>query len=174
MKELEIFKYGICFQNWGELYSGCKAMWITPQDVITFCENKKIKQANDEDYISLYLALDDSYFQFLEQLKKLILKNNCVAIEKNEDEISDCVFDYIPSIYFKIWELEFLLEIISLPICVNDKLTEIALLFDKMNYPEEWKIFLFYQKQDGNILDNNSLYQNLINYVEEKIEKFKY
>lgn len=174
MIEFEIFKYGIYFKNLGDLYAGCKANWITPQDVISICENKLIKPINTEDYVLLYLALDDSYYQFLDQLKKLILKNEQISIEKNEDESSDYIFEYIPDRYFKTWELEFLMEIVNLPISVNDKLNEVLWLFDRMNYPEEWKPFLLFQQQeDGAILDNDSLYQNLLNYIEEQKVKLK-
>ncbi len=175
MKELELFKHNLRFQSWGELYLGCKADWITPQDVMVFCENKKVMPANDEDFVSLYLAIHDSNYQFLEQLKALLLKYEGVTISKNEDEVNDCVFNYIPKKYFKIWELEYLLEAISLPISVSDKLHEVASLFDKMNYPEEWKPFLYYQQlfEKGNMLDENTLYQNLIDYIEEQKENYK-
>ena len=175
MKELELFKQNLRFQSWGELYLGCKANWIAPNDVMEFCENKKVKPANDEDYTALYLALDDSNYQFLEQLKALLLKYEGVAISKNEDELRDYIFNYLPSKYFKIWELEYLLEAISLPISVSDKLHEVASLFDKMNYPEEWKPFLYYQQlfEKGNMLDENTLYQNLIDYIEEQKENYK-
>ena len=76
MKELELFKHNLRFQSWGELYLGCKANWITPKDVMAFCENKKVKPATDEDYTALYLALDDSNYQFLEQMKALLLKKS--------------------------------------------------------------------------------------------------
>ena len=174
MKELELFKQNLRFQSWGELYLGCKANWIAPNDVMEFCENKKVKPATDEDYTALYLALDDSYHQFLEQLKTLVLKNENITISKNEDELNDCVFNYIPQKYFKIWELEYLLEAISLPISVSDKLHEVASLFDKMNYPEEWKPFLYYQpKENGAISGEATLYQNLLNYIEEQKENYK-
>lgn len=104
MKTLEINKTGLHFQSWGELYCGCKANWITPEDVL-------------------------------------------VLLRDNKDELSDIVFDYIPSKFFKIWELEFLMEIINSPLLVSEKLNQVALLFDEMNYPEEWKPFLFYQQQ---------------------------
>ena len=174
MKELELFKHNLRFQSWGELYLGCKAKWITPQDVMAFCENKKVKPANDEDYAALYLALEDSYHQFLEQLKTLVFKNENITITKNEDELTDCVFNYIPSKYFKIWELEFLMETISLPISVSDKLSEVASLFDNMNYPEEWKPFLHYQPQEnGKVSGEDAIYQRLINYIEEQKENYK-
>ena len=174
MKELELFKYNLRFQSWGELYLGCKTNWITPQDVVCFYENNKVR-ANEEDLVSLYLALEDSYHQFLEQLKTLVLKNENITISKNEDELNDFVFNYIPSKYFKIWELEFLMETISLPISISEKLSEVATLFDKMNYPEEWKPFLYYQQlfEKGKMLDENTLYQNLIDYIEEQKENYK-
>ena len=173
MKELEIFKYGIRFQSWGELYAGCKASWITAQDIISYCEFNRTTMADDYSFISLYLAIEESYYQFLELLKILLENTEGVVIKKNEDEVSDCYFDYIQSKYFKIWELEFLIEIINSTVSVDDKLNEVALLFDQMNYPEEWKNFLYYQPQDnGKYYDNLSLYQNMIDYVEKQKKNY--
>ena len=170
MKQLEIFKYDLSFQHWGELYLGCKTKWITPNDVLSFCENNKIKLAGETDYISLYLAFDNSLFQFYEQLKILVLETNDVPIIKNEDELSENVYDYIPSEYFKIWELEFLLRIKNAPLNNAEKLDEIAFLFDVMNYPEAWKSFLYYQQQEnGMLLSNAALYQNFTSYIEQEI-----
>ena len=124
--------------------------------------------------MSLYLALEDSYYQFLEQLKTLVSKNENITISKNEDELNDCVFNYIPSKYFKIWELEFLMETISLPISISEKLHEVASLFDKVNYPEEWKPFLHYQpREDGKVSGEDAIYQKLIDYIEEQKENYK-
>jgi len=169
-KALEIFKIGIKFRHWGELYLGCKTQWITPNDVLFFCKNKKIKPAGGTDYISLYLAFENSLFQFYEQLKILVLETVGVPIIKNEDELSENVYDYIPSEYFKIWELEFLLRIKNAPLNNAEKLDEIAFLFDAMNYPEAWKSFLYYQQQkNGMLLSNAALYQNFTNYIDKEI-----
>jgi hypothetical protein len=145
MKQLNIFKENVKFTNWGELYAGCKRNWITSSDVLDFCEKKLIRNVYDEQYVELHLALDDSLFAFYEKLKEYIIKENAVPIIKNEDELTNYVFDYIPSIYFRIWELEFLLEIKNAPLSNTEKLDEIAFVFDAMNYPENWKVFLYYQ-----------------------------
>jgi hypothetical protein len=173
MKTIEIIKTGLHFQSWGEIYCGCKANWITPEDVLVLLRDNKVDHADEKDFVSLYLALDESYYQFLEQLKSLLYREEGIVISKNEDELSDIVFDYIPSKFFKIWELEFLMEIINSPLLVSEKLNQVALLFDEMNYPEEWKPFLFYQQQkDGCYLDEKTLYQNLNNYVESQKRLF--
>ena len=64
MTKLEIFKYNLRFQSWGELYLGCKAKWITPQDVVCFYENNKVK-AKEEDFVSLSLALKNGERSFI-------------------------------------------------------------------------------------------------------------
>lgn len=173
MKTIEIIKTGLHFQSWGEIYCGCKANWITPKDVLVLLRDNKVDHADEKDFVSLYLALEESYYQFLKQLKILLENTEGVVIKKNEDEISDYYFDYIPSKYFKIWELEFLIEIINSTVSVDNKLNEVALLFDQMNYPEEWKNFLYYQPQaNGKYLDNLSLYQNMIDYVEKQKKNY--
>jgi hypothetical protein len=174
MQQLEIFKEGVVFRYWGELYAGCKAQWISPRDVLNFCENDKIRTSNAERYMALYLALDDSLFSFYEQVKSFIIKDKDIPIVKNEDELENYFFYYISHKYFRIWELEFLLKIKKLSISDIEKLEEIASVFDKMNYPEQWKRFLYYQPQGNRkFLNFSELYYNFLSYVEQEIQKQK-
>jgi hypothetical protein len=96
MKQLEIFKENIKFVYWGELYAGCKMKWITSSDVLDFCNKKFINNVSEEEYIDLYLALDDSLYAFYTKLKKYTMKEGCELIVKNEDEGCDFGFTYIP------------------------------------------------------------------------------
>lgn len=58
MKTIEIIKTGLHFQSWGEIYCGCKANWITPEDVLVLLRDNKVDHADEKDFVSLHLALD--------------------------------------------------------------------------------------------------------------------
>jgi len=97
-----------------------------------FCENQLINNVDEDVYVDLYLSLEESLFCFLEKLKELTAKDG-EPIIKNEDEKTDDGFFYIPSQYFRIWELEFLLRIRNKEASEIDKISEITDLFDFMN-----------------------------------------
>jgi hypothetical protein len=173
MKQLEIFKENIKFIYWGELYAGCKMKWITSSDVLDFCNKKFINNVSEEEYIDLYLALDDSLYAFYTKLKKYTMKEGCELIVKNEDEGCDFGFTYIPAVYFRIWQLEFLLQIENKSSTNEEKIEEVSFLFDAMNYPDKWRPFYFYAI-DGN--DNFSIsdkYAKFLLHIQEEIDWFR-
>jgi hypothetical protein len=165
---MEIFKYNIKFLSWGEVYLGLKKQWINPNEVISFCESNRVKTCDDTRMVELILALEDSLFTFYEKVKKFIIEDRDSPIIKNEDE-QERDFNYIPSIYWEIWKLEFLLRIDALEISTKEKLEEIAHLFDTFDYPEEWKPFLYYQSPPGGKwLNDNELYNKFNTYLNNK------
>lgn len=174
MRQLNIFREGIIFRHWGEVYLGCKAQWITLADVLEFCKNGKIIELNEERCLALYLALDNSLFDFYEQIKLFVYEDKYPLINKTEDSLHDILSEYIPTIYWEIWKVEFLLEIRDLPVSYAEKLDEIASLFDQMNYPEDWKSFIYYQNRpNGAFLNETTLYHNFLNYIDRKILELK-
>ena len=174
MKQLEIFKENIKFVHWGELYAGCKMKWITISDVLDFCDKRLIHNVFEEDYIDLYLALEDSLYMFYTKLKEYIIKEGGEPIVKNEDESCDYGFDFIPPAYFRIWQLEFLLEIKNKSLTIEEKIEDVSFLFDAMNYPDKWRPFYFYnispQKINATIADK---YSSFLLYIQEEIAFFK-
>lgn len=174
MKQLEIFKENLKFTQWGELYAGIKMNWITTSDVLFFCENQLINNVDEDVYVDLYLSLDESLFCFLAKLKELTAKEG-EPIIKNEDEKTDEGFFYIPSQYFRIWELEFLLRIRNKEASEVDKIREITDLFDFMNYPEPWKDFYLYpiSKDDKCFGGIPSQYSKFLKYVQNEIMYFR-
>lgn len=112
-------------------------------------------------------------FCFLEKLKELTAKDG-EPIIKNEDEKTDDGFFYIPSQYFRIWELEFLLRIRNKEASEIDKISEITDLFDFMNYPEPWKDFYLFSNHEKNRSDSISTgYMRFQKYVQNEIIYFK-
>jgi hypothetical protein len=168
MKQLEIFKYDLYFQYWGELYLGCKSQWITPNDVLEFCYENQMKKFNNQRYVSLYLALDESLFKFYEQIKIFIEEDGDSLIIKNEDELNNDLI-YIPQIYWNIWEKYYLSKIINNNSSISEKFDQIFLLRVPFNYPIEWDLFLYERPQaDGNYLCEQERYQILLDYISKK------
>jgi hypothetical protein len=172
MKQLEIFKESIKFVHWGELYAGCKMKWITSFDVLDFCNKGLIKNVSEEDYIDLYLTLNDSLYAFYTRLKEYIIREGYEPIVKNEDETYDSGFTYIPSIYFRIWQLEFLLQIKNKSSTNEEKIEEVSFLFDAMNYPDKWRVFYYYAIDENDNLSISDKYSEFLKYIQEEIDWF--
>lgn len=162
---MEIFKVNVRFRHFGELYLGLKAGWITPDDILDICQNNLISTSSLDRYTELLLSLEESLSSFLSLIKTYISEDGDVLIIKNEDEQNDNVFEYIPNEYFRIWELEFLLEINQLPISNDEKLYEIASLFDKIGFPPQWHPFLYYMSNDS----SEMIYQKYCEYLKMEI-----
>lgn len=168
MKQLEIFKYKLHFQYWGELYLGCKAQWITPEDALKFCKKKQTGKFSCQRYISLYFALDESLFKFYEQIKIFIEEDGDLPIIKNEDELNDDL-SYIPQIYWNIWEKYFLLEIKNNNSSISEKFDQVFSLRVPFNYPAEWDLFLYERPQaNGRYLSEKERYQIFLDYISTK------
>jgi hypothetical protein len=174
MKQIEIFKENIKFVQWGELYAGCKMKWITPSDVLDFCNERCIDNVSEEDYIDLYFALDDSLYAFYTKLKEYIIKEGCKHIVKNEDNMVDFGFTYIPTVYFRIWELEFLLQIRNKSLSPEEKIEEVTFLFDVMNYPNRWIPFYLYSTDPPfRFIPITETYPKFLSYIQEEIRFFQ-
>ena len=167
---MEIFKENILFRHFGELYLGLKTGWISPDDVLNYCQNGYIITGNLDRYTELLLALDESMFSFLSLIKKFISDDGDTLIIKNEDEQKDNVFDYVPDEYFRIWRLEFLLKINQLPISNTEKLYEIGSLFDKIGFPSQWHPFLHYMNNES----SEKTYQKYCEYMRSEIGELQY
>ena len=67
----------------------------------------------------------------------------------------------------KIWVIAYLRDIRNSDESIHDKLHEIARVWSMMNYPSDWKNFIFYMPVENNeYSDEKILYQKFINYLE--------
>lgn len=170
---MEIFKFNIKFRFWGEVYLGLKKDWITVNQMFEFCLQNRIQTSTEERYIELCLAYEDSLFSLNQKIIEFILLDCNEIIDVNEDERS-IDFYKIPETYWEIWRLEFLLKIITKRHEINEKLCMVAELFDQLQYPEEWKDFLYYQPpKDGQFRSNKELYDLLLKYIDDKLSFFR-
>lgn len=165
---MESFRKGKIINSWGVVYSGLKRQWLTPKQVINYCEEEKIT-CNKDRLVQLYLALDESLFEFLELIKEFIIEDGEPPITWNEDSnVQD--FSFIPKQYWNFWEKEFLLRIISSNNDKETKLHQVAAIHSDFNYPVSWHNFLYYMPPPNDMpLGINKLYDNLLAYISKNI-----
>lgn len=139
--------------------------------MLVFCENKKIANVDNDRYIALYLALEESLFAFYEAIKSFIVEDKDPAIIKSEDE-REPNLNYIPKVYWKIWKLEFLLRIKYSDKDLEQKLTDIVDYYYEFDFPEDWLSFIYFQPQN-NESSSSKLYAAFESYIENLEKDFK-
>lgn len=135
--DMEIFKEDIVFTKWGEIYTGLKHGLIVTEDVIAFGGNGKIKNCTEDQLVRLCLAEDKSIYSFFTIIKQFMNEEGEVEIIKNEDELDEYPWAYIPRQYNDIWALERLLRVKNSTAVLNKKAEYIYSVFDEVYYYSE-------------------------------------
>lgn len=166
MKNLEISKENIKFNNWMEVYVGFLHSWISASDILKYIENKKIDFCSEEKYIELYWALKESVHDFTKHIGDYIEVDLGYKITFNVESLNmEQLIEQIPDEFFKIWELEFLLRIRNSDRTLSDKIYDIYLTWCDFKYFNvRWEKFLWVNNIDNG--DENELYNNFLNYID--------
>lgn len=165
---MELFNKNIELKDWGSVYAGIKRQWLTPKEVIVYCEKGNI-QCSEERHVELYLSYEDSLFSFLELIKKFVEEDKQPPILCNENSNNSDI-SCIPQEYWFFWEVEFLVRITKLKKDKVFKLYDVAAIHKDFNYPKAWNDFLYYMPQEeGKPLGIDFLYENLERYINQSI-----
>lgn len=166
---MELFNLGKVIKNWGYVYAGLSKEWLTPKQILTFCENGQIV-CSENRLVELYLSLDDSLFAFKQKIKTFIIEDGSKEILHNEDSIIRD-FSFIPVQYWDLWKAEFLLRIVNSNLTTEVKLLQVADLFVVFDYPNDWKEFIYYSTApDGIPYGNDLLYLKLNKFVNDLLK----
>ena len=166
---MELFNKNIVMKDWGTVYAGLKRQWLTPKEVIKYCEKQNIL-CSEERFVQLYLALEESVYEFFELIKKFVLEDGQPPIEWNEDSTKQD-FSIIPKRYWDFWEIEFLLRIVNSKEDMSEKLNQVAAVHSVFDYPKRWHGFLYYMPiEKGKQSGIKTLYDNLKNYVNRSLK----
>ena len=153
MKNLELFKEDVQFNNWIEVYVGLMYSWISASDIIQYIENKKIDFCPEERYIELYWALKESVHDFAKCIRTYIEADTGYKITFDiESRNMDQLIEQIPSKFFRIWELEFLLRIRNSERTLSDKVYDMYVTWRDFKYFNvRWEAFLWVNNMNNNI-----------------------
>ena len=166
---MELLKKGKLIKEWGVVYIGLKRNWLTSNQVLNYCKDGKIVCDNDR-IVLLYLALDESMFEFLELIKQFIIEDGQPPILWNEDSNNEDQ-NVVPKRYLYFWELEFLLRIVNSNYDRKSKLCQVAAIHEDFGYPSSWNGFIYYMPASSNdeIIGIEGLYSNLLDFIDKKI-----
>jgi len=143
--------------NWQLAYIGIIKNWISPKHVLTFIDTEELNKLDENTIGDLYSLEEGSKDEFVKILEKIT-------------NITDTRF--AENLY--IWGILFLNDINTNQKTTSEKLKEIANIWVMVDYPENWKPFIYYmpQKEDKPV-GGDYLYQKFINFLEVENLKLK-
>lgn len=167
-----IFKYNLQFK-WLELYIGLRKGWLGSQEILKLIENQRVINGNNENYIELYWELDSSLNRFVRTLIEYANNESNQNYEFNlEYPLLEEIPEIIPFDFWKIWELEFLLDIKFSVNSIPDKIYMIYLLWCDFKYlGVKWDKFLWID--NFNNQDSLKLYQSFEYYIANLKDEIK-
>ncbi len=170
---LEIFKHGIKFGCWGEIYAGLKEGYIGKKAVFEILQSDNILfQCNDDQLVKLYLADEDSMWPFYAVISQFIIDDGDIPIAEHKEE-TEYPFNYVPFEYWKIWILELLLRIDAENISVEDKVDKAYYtVYAGFDYPKELsELTIFFAPGKGRTTE--AIFSSMNKYIGELIEYFR-
>lgn len=105
---IKIFEKGFVLNDWRTVYVGVRKHWITPEEVLSYCEYRYI-ECTEEMFTGLYLLPTFSEEEFVKLLRKIYPNSIWDDIDK---EIIEREID-INKCYYQFWEVKKLSEIIA-------------------------------------------------------------
>ncbi len=163
---MELFKENKAIRDWGTVYLGLKKEWLTPKEVISFCEAGRI-DCSEERLVQMHIAIYESLFQFLELIKEFVFQDTGYSIEIMEDSFHPDLMK-IPNEHWLFWEAEMLLRIMNSSKDKELKLEKVGMLHSEFNYPSSWLPFLpNMPAPDNNPVGMDAVYDAFERYVKK-------
>ncbi len=168
---MEIFKYGIKFTTWGEMYVGLQRKFISLKEMFNIIQSEHILfDCGDERLVRLYLAEEEGFQEVLIVINSFIKEAGDIPIGKYD--IGDPnPFKHWPDRYNDIWKLELLLRVDKKDISISKKINmAYGQVIAELNYPEDLESFSLYGGSKVGSMEG--LYENMKTYIQNRIEYF--
>ncbi len=129
--------------NWNSIYLGVKNNWLSIDSALKLLFNSSISHNYNDLLIELSVNQDDR-----EKFLDLILSSVKIEAEKGLTN----------------WEANILKNIEQSDQSIIDKLKEIELNWSRLNYPENWKEFIYYMPNEKTS-SSEEVYQRFEKYL---------
>jgi hypothetical protein len=113
--------------DWPLAYVGITKDWLSVGEALSEISPEELGKLNSEIIASLYAASEKSKESFLSIIKEIA--------NINDDTLSASL---------RIWGIAYLEDIMKSFKTVSDKLKAVADVWAMVDYPEEWKPFIYY------------------------------
>lgn len=142
--------------DWISTYVGLKYRWIRAEEVLNLIYNDLLKGADDNLVVDLEL-MKDNHKEFFSKVSQYVLS---IFQDGFQDKVVRAE---------RIWNIAFLIDIVTCESSIEDKLQRVSVLWADLNYPEAWKNFIYYMPDESsNELRNKQFVFNKLNAFIEK------
>lgn len=148
--------------DWSTALVGVEQNWLTIEEANRLAFAGKLGECDDSLLVELDLSTD-SKSNFLVSLEKVI------STEHDTDSLQEVKIKAV-----KKWQIGFLVDTVNTNRSIKEKLEEVEIVWARLNYPEEWRSFIYYlpNHSSDEPVGLDHLYYKLIKFIE--VEKAKY
>lgn len=143
--------------DWPLAYIGLTRNWLSVGEALSEISPGELGKLNSEMIASLYAASEESKESFLAVIKAIA--------NINDDTLSASL---------RIWGMAYLDDIMKSFKTVSDKLKAVAEVWATVDYPEEWKPFIYYMPAAPGVESSmDLLYKRVIEFLKKEKVKLR-
>ena len=162
-----LFDKGFMLNDWRAVYVGLKKHWLTPNEVLSYCEYGYIL-CSEEMFSGMYMSSELSDENLLNLTRKIYPNP---IWEKIDDDLYERQIE-VSKNYYLFWAVEKLLEIVALDKDKTSKLYEVDMIHSEFDSPIEWHNFIYYMPpKKGEKMGIDVLYDDLIEYIDNSTKQ---
>ena len=162
-----LFDKGFMLNDWRTVYVGLKKHWLTPEEVLSYCEYGYIL-CSEEMFSGMYMLSELSDENLLNITRKIYPNP---IWEKIDDDLYERR-QIGGENYYLFWEVEKLSEVVALDKDKRYKLDEVGFLYANFNYPDDWYPLIYYNPpKKGEKMGIDVLYDDLIEYIDSSTKQ---
>ena len=162
-----LFDKGFMLNDWRAVYVGLKKHWLTPNEVLSYCEYGYIL-CSKEMFTEMYMLSELSDENLLNITRKIYPNP---IWEKIDDDLYERR-QIGGENYYLFWAVEKLSEVVALDKDKRYKLDEVGFLYANFNYPDDWYHLIYYNPpKKGEKMGIDVLYEDILKYIDDSIKQ---
>lgn len=140
--------------TWALAYYGLLRNYISTEQVLRDIEPTELEKLDSDTIANLFLTAEESREAFERFLASILLEGSLMDKQLERK-----------------WSLHFLEKILASNESTKDKLREVASIWSMLEYPPEWREFIYYMpREDGKTFTEDEFYAMLKNYAAKERE----
>ena len=162
-----LFDKGFMLNDWRTVYVGLKKHWLTPEEVLSYCEYGYIL-CSEEMFSGMYMSSELSDENLLNLTRKIYPDPIWEKIDDNLYERRQIGGEN----YYLFWAVEKLSEVIALDKDKRYKLDEVGFLYANFNYPDDWYYLIYYNPpKKSRKIGVEPIYEDILKYIDDSTKQ---
>ena len=143
--------------DWLVAYVGVVKNWLSPKEVLEAINSKDLDKLDEEMISELYVAVEEPKDVFLNLIKRI-----------------GCISDQLLEVGMWVWSIAYLNDILKSNKRISEKLRDIANIWAMVDYPENWKEFIYYMPvSEEEETGEDKIYKKFVRFLELENAKLR-